>query len=85
VAVSSPTRRLRFTGSVAWNFAVPAIHESESERRAAEVDTAIERCRAEIVGIEALLLAGHPDVHGICMALSDWSAELSLLESGLRW
>jgi hypothetical protein len=24
--------------------------------------------------------AGHPDLEGLCMALSDWSAELRLLE-----
>jgi hypothetical protein len=26
-----------------------------------------------------LLLAGHPDIQGLCMALSDWSQELRLL------
>ena len=41
----------------------------------------IDRCHAEIAAIEALLLAGHPDVEGLCMALSDWSAELRLVES----
>jgi len=40
----------------------------------------IERCRREIEEIERLLLAGHPDVEGLCMALSDWSAELKILE-----
>ena len=40
----------------------------------------IERCRAEIAATEALLLAGHPDVEGLCMALADWSAELRILE-----
>ena len=40
----------------------------------------IERCRREIVEIEALIRAGHPDVEGLCLALSDWSAELRLLE-----
>ena len=34
----------------------------------------------EIAAIEALLLAGHPDVEGLCLALSDWSAELRILE-----
>ena len=38
------------------------------------------RCRAEIRTIEALLLAGHPDVEGLCLALLDWSAELRILE-----
>ena len=50
----------------------------------AEVTAAIERCHAEIAAIEALLLARHPDVAGLCLALSDWSAELKLLESGAR-
>jgi hypothetical protein len=27
-----------------------------------------------------LLLAGHPDVEGLCMALADWSTELRILE-----
>jgi len=26
-----------------------------------------------------LLLAGHPDIEGLCMGLSDWSQELRLL------
>jgi hypothetical protein len=46
----------------------------------AELEAAIERCRREIAEIEALLLAGHRDVEGLCMALSDWSAELRLIE-----
>jgi hypothetical protein len=40
----------------------------------------MDRCRAEIAAIEALLLAGHPDIEGLCLALSDWSAELRILE-----
>ena len=40
----------------------------------------MERCRREIAAIEADLLAGHPDVQGLCWALSDWSAELRILE-----
>jgi hypothetical protein len=32
------------------------------------------------VAIEADLLAGNPDLEGLCLALSDWSAELRLLE-----
>jgi len=40
----------------------------------------IERCRREIAAIEALIRAGHPDVPGLCLALSDWCAELRLLE-----
>jgi hypothetical protein len=38
------------------------------------------QCRAEVAAVEALLRAGHPDVAGLCLALSDWSAELRILE-----
>jgi hypothetical protein len=38
------------------------------------------RCRTEIAAVEALLRGGHPDVAGLCLALSDWSAELRILE-----
>ena len=31
-------------------------------------------------GIEALVLAGHPDLKGLCQALVDWSAELRIIE-----
>jgi hypothetical protein len=40
----------------------------------------IERCKREIVAIEAEILAGNPDLQGLCLALSDWSAELRILE-----
>ena len=40
----------------------------------------VDRCRAEIAASEALLLTGHPDIEGLCMALADWSAELRILE-----
>ena len=40
----------------------------------------IERCRREIAAIEGEILAGNPDLQGLCLALSDWSAELRLLE-----
>ena len=39
----------------------------------------IERCRLEIVAIEAEIRAGNPDLQGLCLALSDWSGELMLL------
>jgi hypothetical protein len=50
----------------------------------------MERCRREIKAIEAEILAGNPDLSGLCLALSDWSAELRILqdEAGLaggRW
>jgi len=46
--------------------------------------TDIERCRREIAAIEAELLAGNPDVQGLCLALSDWSEELRILETEQR-
>lgn len=39
----------------------------------------MERCLREIAAIEAELLAGNPDVAGLCLALSDWSMELRLI------
>jgi hypothetical protein len=44
----------------------------------------VDRCRAEIATAEALLLAGHTDVEGLCMALADWWAELRILEHEQR-
>jgi hypothetical protein len=44
----------------------------------------MERCRREIAAIEAELLAGNPDVQGLCLALSDWHAELRILEEEQR-
>jgi hypothetical protein len=38
------------------------------------------RCHREIDGIEALIRAGHPDLQGLLLGLSDWSAELRLLK-----
>ena len=40
----------------------------------------MERCRREIAVIETELFAGHSDVEGLCLALSDWSAELRILQ-----
>jgi hypothetical protein len=37
------------------------------------------RCRREIANIEALIRAGHPELEGLCLALSDWSSELRLI------
>ena len=44
----------------------------------------IDRCRRELATIETALRAGHPDIQGLCLALSDWSAELYILER-LSW
>jgi hypothetical protein len=41
----------------------------------------MERCRREIAAIEAEILAGNPDLSGLCLALSDWSAELRILQN----
>ena len=40
----------------------------------------IERCQREIAAIEEQILDGNPDLQGLCLALSDWSAELRLLQ-----
>ena len=40
----------------------------------------MDRCLREIADARALLLAGHPDVEGLCRALADWSAELRLIQ-----
>jgi len=44
----------------------------------------MERCRWEIAAIEAELRAGNPDLRGLVLALSDWSAELRILEAEQR-
>ena len=44
----------------------------------------IERCRREIAAIEAEIRAGNPDLPGLCLALSDWSGELRLIEEELK-
>jgi hypothetical protein len=44
----------------------------------------VERCRRETAAIEAELLAGNPDVQGLCLALSDWWAELRIIETEQR-
>jgi hypothetical protein len=44
----------------------------------------MERCRREISGIEAEILAGNPDLAGLCLGLSDWHAELRLLQDEER-
>ena len=40
----------------------------------------IDRCHDEIAEIEAQLRSGHRDLPGLLMALSDWHAELRLLQ-----
>ena len=61
-------------------FIVTVFRSSTSALKPVEVTAAAERCRREIVGIEVLIVAGHPDVQGLCQALADWSAELRIIE-----
>ena len=42
------------------------------------------RCRREIADIEADILAGHPDLQGLCLVLSNWWAELRILQNEKR-
>ena len=49
---------------------------SEYNQQRADID----RCRREIVALEAQIRAGHPDLRGLCLALADWSGELRLLQ-----
>jgi len=44
----------------------------------------IERCKREIAAAEAEILAGNPDLAGLCLALSDWHAEWRILEQEAR-
>ncbi len=44
----------------------------------------IERCKREIAAIEAEILAGSPDLPGLCLALSEWHAEWRILEAEQR-
>ncbi len=48
------------------------------------MDDPIERCKREIAAIEAEILAGNPDLQGLCLALSDWHAEWRILEQEAR-
>jgi len=57
---------------------------SEKSPGSASRQREMDRCRAEIGEAQHLLRAGHPDVEGLCLRLSDWSAELRLLEEEER-
>ncbi len=56
---------------------------ARSSQSASQLQREIERCHQEIDQVERLLRAGHPDVEGLCLALSDWSGELRILENKL--
>ena len=57
---------------------------TRSWQNASERQHEIDRCHRELAEIERLLRAGHSEVQGLCLALSDWSAELRILEA-LPW
>jgi hypothetical protein len=44
----------------------------------------MERCGREIAALEAEILAGNPGLQGLCLALSDWSAELRILQNEVK-
>jgi hypothetical protein len=44
----------------------------------------MDRCRREIAAIEEEIIAGNPDLPGLCLALSDWHAELRILQNEAR-
>lgn len=44
----------------------------------------MDHCRREIADLEKLILSGHSDLQGLCLALSDWWAELRILENEKR-
>jgi hypothetical protein len=44
-----------------------------------EWQSQLDRCEREIAECEQLLRDGHPEVEGLCLALIDWSGELTLL------
>lgn len=56
----------------------------KSSVREPSLQSEADRCRAAIAEIEALLRAGHAEVHGLCRALADWSAELRMIEERER-
>jgi hypothetical protein len=44
----------------------------------------MDRCRRELAVIEQEIRSGNPELMGLCLALSDWSTELRILE-GQPW
>ena len=56
---------------------------AKSALRDSQLQRDIDRCRREIAAIERELRTGNPDVHGLCLGLKDWSAELRILEGRL--
>jgi hypothetical protein len=48
---------------------------TRSPERVAPWQREVDRCRAKITATEALLLAGHPDVEGLCMPCARLDSE----------
>ena len=44
----------------------------------------IERCVREIAEVEAAIVAGNPDLSGLCLALADWAVEFRILQNEAR-
>jgi hypothetical protein len=44
----------------------------------------MDRCRRETAAIEAEILAGNPDLPGLCLALRGWNTELRILQDEER-
>jgi hypothetical protein len=40
-----------------------------------DLQSQCERCERELAECERLLRSGHPDVEGLCLAISDWSGD----------
>ncbi len=60
-------------------------HPSEdADRRHRILQAEIARCHRELAAVEAEIRSGNPDLHGLCQALADWSAELRILEQEAR-
>jgi hypothetical protein len=55
----------------------------KSRESASQLRRELERCDREIQEHEANLLAGHPDIAGLLLALSDWRTERRLVLDGL--
>ena len=77
----------RMCGSIReFGFKIPCLVRSDGE--VVDGHLRLKAARklgiTEIADIEALILAGHPDLHGLCLALADWSAELRIIKADKR-
>lgn len=62
----------------------PSAHSTASRPNEYPQSSEIERCEREIAAAEDALREGHRDVAGLCLALSDWSMELKILQNKKR-